>query len=232
MEKNLQTIFEEREELMKDKWNENRPSKLACLRKSVKKQRKSQTSVAVNGKTNQEHFPQTCSMTIEQKYSNGETIFHLLARENQANAITDLLQQGHKIDKDDQGFYPWHVAAAHGNIEAVKSFYTHGNLQIHEPSEHYQFNILHVAVLGTGNTDKQTKMIEYIVNSISEIDINGQDVYGRTPLFCAGQYKKHELGCALLKLGADPQVLSSFRYSVLGMAATNCPNLTMTLMDR
>ncbi|XP_063682718.1 uncharacterized protein LOC134817506 [Bolinopsis microptera] len=113
----------------------------------------------------------------------------------------------------------------------MASFYVHRNSNFNEPCNHFQFSILHVAVLGIGNTEKQAKMIEYIVNNISETVINETDVYGRTPLFCAAQYKKHKLGEVLLGLGADPEVITSFKYSALGMASTSCPNLMMSLMD-
>lgn len=224
---NLQQIFADREEVMKDKWNENRPSKLTNVTCLSRKQRHSQASKAVKKDMN---LAQEC-ISPSQRYSNGETIFHLLARENQAAAITELLQIGHKIDKDDQGFYPWQIAAACGNIEAIESFYKEKSLRICEPCDHFKFTILHAAVLGTGNTDKQINMIKYIIENIQDIDIDGIDIYGRTALFCAGQYRKPELGKILLSLGADPEIMTKFNSKVLGMAATGCPDLTIALMD-
>ncbi|KAL5254187.1 hypothetical protein ACHWQZ_G013827 [Mnemiopsis leidyi] len=224
---NLQQIFADREEVMKDKWNENRPSKLTNVTCLSRKQRHSQASKAIKKDMN---LAQEC-ISPSQRYSNGETIFHLLARENQAAAITELLQIGHKIDKDDQGFYPWQIAAACGNIEAIESFYKEKSLRICEPCDHFKFTILHAAVLGTGNTDKQINMIKYIIENIQDIDIDGIDIYGRTALFCAGQYRKPELGKILLSLGADPEIMTKFNSKVLGMAATGCPDLTIALMD-
>ena len=229
MEQNLQTIFANREEIMKDKWNENRPTKLRCATSSSKKSRKSQSSVAVRSKSEISRWLQTYS--TPQRYTNGETIYHLLARENEAVSIRELLQQGFEAETDDNGFYPWHTAASYGNIEAMASFYEHRNSNFNEPCNHFGFSVLHIAVLGIGNTEQQAKMIEYIVNNISETVINETDVYGRTPLFCAAQYRKHKLGEVLLRLGADPEVITSFKYSALGMASTGCPNLMMSLMD-
>ena len=226
----LQQIFADREEVMKDKWNENRPSKLNNVTCISRKPRPSRVSKAADKEKKLEELAQEC-ISPSQRYSNGETIFHLLARENQAGTITELLQKGHQVDKDDQGIFPWQIAAACGNIEALESFYKEKPLKISESCDHFKFNILHTAVLGTGNTQKQIKMIEYIIKNIKEIDINQTDIYGRTPLFCAGQYRKPQLGKVLLSLGADPEVSTSFNSKVLGMAATGCPELTVALMD-
>lgn len=226
----LQTIFAKREELMRDKWNDNRSAKTVCRSSTSKTSFNSKTSVFVDD----ENVVSNCLLAESlalQKYGNGETIFHVLAREGRAQRIKELMSKYASMEKDDYGLYPWHVAVLNGHVNVVEQFIEQGSQDILEPSEHYQFSLLHLATVGVGTTEKQGEMIKYLLQRLPKINIDAVDMYGRTALFCAGQYKKPILGELLLTLGADPEILTDFNYCVMSMSLQTCPDLALKLLD-
>ena len=72
------------------------------------------------------------SIPTELKLQEGETALHAAVRNNSVPVIEDLLTKGHSVKVfDSRGWTPLHVAAARGNLDALRCLVAHsGNIDI------------------------------------------------------------------------------------------------------
>ena len=167
---------------------------------------------------------------VDDKYVNGETLFHIFARENNTDMIEELFKHNFKVQKDDFGFYPWHVAAAFGSLESLKIFIEQG-CNIANCVEGWNFNILHIATIGIGQYQQRIELIEYIINEISEISVDSVDVFGRSALILCSIYAKEDEGMYLLSQGSDPTIIPIYGITAVGISSMNSPRFCCYLLN-
>ena len=137
-------------------------------------------------------------VAIDYKDKLGRTALHYAASNGHKGACDILINAGaslHSIDNDGQTIL--HLACSSGKLDVVNRLIELG-ADIHA-KDSYGSTALHFA-----SRSGEGALITELVRR--ELDINAPDIWGSTPLYHAVRYGCLTAGCALLDMGADPNI--------------------------
>ncbi|XP_070579650.1 transient receptor potential cation channel subfamily A member 1-like [Ptychodera flava] len=144
-----------------------------------------------------------------------KTCLHWAVEENHVKYVSALLRHGAEIllnSKDSNDQTPLHYAAENGNLEMLQLLLSNGaKPDVKDAEEKVP---LHIAAQ-YGQRDCAEALTE-----ANPMQLNEDDIDGRTPLLLASVHGHHKVANALLKIGANISSRDDTRMSALSLAAS------------